>query len=293
MGKALQILEMRATEAAPMCRKLAQTIPLKLYSPLHPGDGGWKRHLRAKCRVCFHWTQMDFLFNFTPSNIVIPNVEIVMPYARYGKKHWREQLISLLLPAETCYRFMGPWRPMVPPHLLPGGMLSQKMLHRTELSGRTKPDTSLEVLTAKTICSLSSLELCLLLLWSHGLACSLLSDVIIILIGPNENYTCRGKGITSVPPPIFFYLQITSNRKKDVSLFMCMYICVCMYIIYVSIYISILCSAVAFIIAFSPWMWGNVNPMFNMGFFSFFSHTRLKINYGGYWVKFFLYWIAV
>lgn len=78
---------------------------------------------------------------------------------------------------------------------------------------------------------------------------------------------------------------------------MCMYICVCIYIIYIyiyiSIYISILCRAVAFIITFSPWMGGNGNPMFNMGFFSCFSHTRLKINYGGYWVKFFLDWIAV
>lgn len=77
------------------------------------------------------------------------------------------------------------------------------------------------------------------------------------------------------------------------SIDMYVYICVCIYIIYISICISILCRAVAFIITFSPWMGGNGNPMFNMGFFSCFSHTRLKINYGGYWVKFFLDWIAV
>lgn len=65
------------------------------------------------------------------------------------------------LHAEGCYRFVSP---MVPPCLPTGGMLSQIMLHRTELSGRTKPDMNLENLGEETTCSLSSLELCLLLL---------------------------------------------------------------------------------------------------------------------------------
>lgn len=54
MGKALQILEMGETEAALVSRKLTQTFPLNLCSPLYPGEEGWKRDLRAEHRVCFH-----------------------------------------------------------------------------------------------------------------------------------------------------------------------------------------------------------------------------------------------
>lgn len=91
----------------------------------------------------------------------------------------------------------------------------------------------------ETILSLSSLELCLRLLLSHRLACSLLSDVIIILIGPNENYTCRGKGITCVPHLNLVLPKLQVTGKKDMCL---------------SVYTYLLCITVALIMTFSPWM---------------------------------------
>lgn len=127
---------------------------------------------------------------------------------------------------------------MLPAGPLPGGMLSQITAQRAELSRLTEVRSELgELGGGETILSLSSLELCLRLLLSHRLACSLLSDVIIILIGPNENYTCRGKGITCVPPLNLVLSKLQVTGKKDMCL---------------SVYTYLLCITVALIMTFSP-----------------------------------------
>lgn len=170
-------------------------------------------------------------------------------------------------------RFVGPWRPMLPAGPLPGGMLSQITAQRAELSRLTEVRSELgELGGGETILSLSSLELCLRLLLSHRLACSLLSDVIIILIGPNENYTCRGKGITCVPPLNLVLSKLQVTGKKDMCL---------------SVYTYLLCITVALIMTFSPWMHLTRDFLAALGIWGWKKNCR------GFWGLFFPSWIDV
>lgn len=112
-------------------------------------------------------------------------------------------------------RFVGPWRPTPPPHSLPGGMLSQIRWQRAELSRSNRVRSELEE-HGRGNCVLPKLTgVVFTSAFYHAgwLVASFQMWLSSFLIGPNENYTCKGKGITCIPPPSLVLFQITIGKK--------------------------------------------------------------------------------